>query len=91
MWQPLPLNGSQVIFIVLISQISSNFDHKLTGGGIRTYTRFDPVRLIQILSGYGYLVYFAKFLFLIFILYFFLREVKYCIKLNKSFAFSEYF
>ena len=47
-----------------------------TGGGIRTYTRFDPVRLIQILDGYGYIVYLAKFLFLVFIVYFFLREVK---------------
>ena len=47
-----------------------------SGGGIRTYTRFDPIRLIQILNGYGYVVYLAKFLFLIFILYFFLKEVK---------------
>ena len=46
------------------------------GGGIRTYTRFDPIRLIQILDGYGYVVFFAKFLFLLFIVYFSLREVK---------------
>merc|ERR1711936_1100892 len=48
----------------------------IPGGGIRTYTRFDPIRLIQILDGYGYVVYGAKALFLLFIVYFFLREVK---------------
>jgi len=47
----------------------------IPGGGIRTYTRLDPVRLITHLSGYGILLYVCKFLFVVFIIYFIVREM----------------
>ena len=47
----------------------------IPGGGIRTYTRIDPIRLITPLTGYGVFVYICKFFFVIFIFYFFIREI----------------
>ena len=46
----------------------------LPGGGIRTYSRLDPVRLITPLTKSGMAVYGCKILFLLFIIYFTLTE-----------------
>ena len=47
----------------------------LPGGGIRTYTRIDPIRLITPLTGHGVIIYICKLFFVFFIIYFIVREI----------------
>ena len=60
------------INLFIVVTVTAEF---IPGGGIRPHWRMDPIRLITPLTGHGVFIYACMLLFLIFLVYFFTREI----------------